>query len=443
VVHELAQFPSLSVIVAPSSVEGKEDRRAMGVRLQAANLLEGSVQQVGDSLHVTTSLIAVGTGRLLLSRTYDRQQRDLFALQKELARDVAIALSVRLDVGVIRSNRGGTTNFDAWDRTQQAMFLWRQGTSETAERALRLAREAVQLDDKFSLGWYRVWMLSPPGPDADAAEKRFLALAPDAWWSRQQQVVPLLVQRKWADAVALVKSIMDEGPLTFVDLERSRPNAMVLGMVGQIHVLAEQAQTVVEIEPRGLLISVSLQARLDQIERPDRAVAEYQRSLSLTGDHSAAHYMQLLRLLRNPASPVGAVRSQYQRLLAEPGAVKGIVDTLDRLAKAHGDAGAVRAILVKAAAGLDKSGTGSMAAMLHLADAYGDAPLATQILGKLLMRPDWSAYFELWAPYRTPLRGSAQFKDLMVKMRLVDYWRSSGKWADLCKPVGDNDFECR
>jgi hypothetical protein len=39
-------------------------------------------------------------------------------------------------------------------------------------------------------------------------------------------------------------------------------------------------------------------------------------------------------------------------------------------------------------------------------------------------------------------RGDPRFKQILRDMGLVDYWRQSGKWADFCRPVGEDDFEC-
>ena len=49
----------------------------------------------------------------------------------------------------------------------------------------------------------------------------------------------------------------------------------------------------------------------------------------------------------------------------------------------------------------------------------------------------------LWTPIYTDARKLPGFKDLLRKLGLVDYWRATGKWADFCHPVGDDDFECK
>ncbi len=55
---------------------------------------------------------------------------------------------------------------------------------------------------------------------------------------------------------------------------------------------------------------------------------------------------------------------------------------------------------------------------------------------------DFRATDMLWLPYRTDLRAEPRFKDMVRETGLADFFRSSGKWGDYCKPVGADDFEC-
>jgi hypothetical protein len=52
-----------------------------------------------------------------------------------------------------------------------------------------------------------------------------------------------------------------------------------------------------------------------------------------------------------------------------------------------------------------------------------------------------AALFDIWNPLMRDMRQLPGFKDLVRTMGLVDYWRTYG-WPDLCKPVGEDDFEC-
>ncbi|MCH7895262.1 MAG: hypothetical protein IH907_12245 [Proteobacteria bacterium] len=56
-----------------------------------------------------------------------------------------------------------------------------------------------------------------------------------------------------------------------------------------------------------------------------------------------------------------------------------------------------------------------------------------------LERPGWRTH--VWNPALAEYRASAQFKDYARQTKMDTYWRKHG-WPDLCRPVGDDDFEC-
>jgi len=50
----------------------------------------------------------------------------------------------------------------------------------------------------------------------------------------------------------------------------------------------------------------------------------------------------------------------------------------------------------------------------------------------------------IWGPFRNPLRADPRFKEILRDVGLIGYFRASGNWADLCRPLaGGDDFECR
>ncbi len=104
--NQLAQVKALRVIGRTScfAFKGKnEDLRTIGTKLGAANILEGSVRKAGKRLRITAQLIACKTGHHLWSQTYDRELDDVFAIQDNVAREVAKALGIAL--GIVERSR--------------------------------------------------------------------------------------------------------------------------------------------------------------------------------------------------------------------------------------------------------------------------------------------------------------------------------------------------
>jgi TolB-like protein/DNA-binding winged helix-turn-helix (wHTH) protein/Tfp pilus assembly protein PilF len=120
VLHQLSRFPGLTVIARGSSFafqDRSDDLRIIGRKLNVRYLLEGSVQTAGQRLRVTSSLVDAETGASVWSMQFDRERQDVFAVQDEIAIEVARAMQLTLDAGAdaaARLQRGATDNYDAY-----------------------------------------------------------------------------------------------------------------------------------------------------------------------------------------------------------------------------------------------------------------------------------------------------------------------------------------
>ena len=99
IIDSLAQIPTLRVVARTSafSFKGKHmDLRVVGEQLQARNVLEGSVRSAGNRLRITAQLVNAANGYHLWSERYDREVKDVFATQEEIARAIAERLKITL-----------------------------------------------------------------------------------------------------------------------------------------------------------------------------------------------------------------------------------------------------------------------------------------------------------------------------------------------------------
>src|SRR6185295_14641513 len=95
----LAQIEELKVIGRSSSFrfkDRKEEPKTIGAKLGVATLLEGTVRKQGDKVRIVAELVNAGDGIELWSRTFDRELKDIFAVQQEIAKAVAESLRVTL-----------------------------------------------------------------------------------------------------------------------------------------------------------------------------------------------------------------------------------------------------------------------------------------------------------------------------------------------------------
>lgn len=137
----------------------EEEDRIYGDGVNIAARLEGSVQRAGDRVRITAQLIDAAGGNNLWADRYDRDFRDLFALQDEITLKIVFALQVKLSVGVqTRLTRKTMPNFEAWSYYVRGYgHMMRHTKADNAkardlfERAAGLAPEYVPVF--IGLGW--------------------------------------------------------------------------------------------------------------------------------------------------------------------------------------------------------------------------------------------------------------------------------------------------
>ena len=153
IITALAKVPQLFVIGRDTTfsykgkaVKAKQVSEEVGVQY----ILEGSVQKAGDKARITAQLIDALKGHHLWAERYDRELKDVFAVQDEITKKIITALDVKLTRGEWgRIVSKGTENLDAYLKSQEAASCADQSTRESLERGLRLAEEAIALDPKF------------------------------------------------------------------------------------------------------------------------------------------------------------------------------------------------------------------------------------------------------------------------------------------------------
>src|SRR5437762_3067987 len=192
----LAKIPELKVIGRSSSFffKGKPgDSAAIGQKLGVANLIEGSVRKQGDRVRIVAELISAADSRSLWSETYDRELKDVFAVQAEIAKSVAEQMKVKL-LGERQQSYAAPSNQNlaAHNAVLQADFYFQQLTPESVRRAIQFLEEAVRLDPNYALAYAKLsqaWRQYAASFATDDAQKAYaearrtaekaVSLAPD------------------------------------------------------------------------------------------------------------------------------------------------------------------------------------------------------------------------------------------------------------------------
>jgi TolB-like protein len=157
--HMLAQLPELRVAARTSSFafKGKDAGiKEISTALNVAHILEGSVQKAGNRVRITAQLIRAGDGFHVWSQNYDRTLEDIFAIQDEIAKDVAGALDeTLLDSGaeIAHIETSNLSAYDTYLRATEQQAIGSYGSLSSAESLFKqaLAADPGFIDAKLSL----------------------------------------------------------------------------------------------------------------------------------------------------------------------------------------------------------------------------------------------------------------------------------------------------
>ena len=150
-ISELSKIAGLRVVARTSvfAFKGKpQDVRQVGKQLNVATVLEGSIRKDGDHLRITAQLIGVSDGYHLWSESYDRDLKDVFAVQKELSNSIAGALQVSLG-GPSPAVRD-TSNLEAYNLYLLGRHHWSKRSEPELDAAVRDFEAAIQLDPTYA-----------------------------------------------------------------------------------------------------------------------------------------------------------------------------------------------------------------------------------------------------------------------------------------------------
>jgi tetratricopeptide (TPR) repeat protein len=116
-----------------------------------ANILEGSVQKLGNKARISTQLIKVSDGFQMWSDTYNRELTDIFAVQQEIAQAVTGALQLKLLGNTAQAARPASAG--AYDAYLMGRYFLGKSNKENLEKAVVHFNETIELDPRYAPAW--------------------------------------------------------------------------------------------------------------------------------------------------------------------------------------------------------------------------------------------------------------------------------------------------
>jgi len=154
---KLAKIADLKVISRTSVMgyQGKQNTRDIGKELQISHLLEGSVRKIGAWLHINVQLIDSHTNSHIWAEEYDRDLKDMFIIQSEIAQKVAGHLHAKISpaekLAIERAPTANLTAFDLYSRAKNLLLAvtFTRTTKSNLLKAADLSNQAVAHDPTF------------------------------------------------------------------------------------------------------------------------------------------------------------------------------------------------------------------------------------------------------------------------------------------------------
>lgn len=159
ILNALSKIEDLKVTSRTSSFafKGKSfDIREIGKQLGVRNLLEGSVRKFGNRVRITAQLIDTLDGYHKWSDTFDRDIKDIFQVQDEIASTIVSTLKKSLKIQDSPNKpliKIPTTNLEAYQLFLKANFFWNKWTPSDIRRSLQLLKKSIELDPNFAQGY--------------------------------------------------------------------------------------------------------------------------------------------------------------------------------------------------------------------------------------------------------------------------------------------------
>jgi TolB-like protein/class 3 adenylate cyclase/Flp pilus assembly protein TadD len=153
-ITRLSAWRAFPVIARNSSFQyrgGNLDLKRVSAELGARYLVEGSVRRAGDRIRVTAQLIDAPSGKHVWAETYDREVKDVFAVQDEISSTIAATIAGDVSrVEAERAQRRGTENLEAWSLYEMGLQRSYHYTRADNAEARRMLERALEIDPGFA-----------------------------------------------------------------------------------------------------------------------------------------------------------------------------------------------------------------------------------------------------------------------------------------------------
>jgi len=447
ILNRLAKIRELQVAARTSvfSFKGQnQDIREIGELLGVGTILEGSVRRDGEQIRITAQLIRTSDGFHLWSETYDRKLENIFAIQDDIASQIAAALQISLGISESQANAGvKPIDPQVYDLYLRARALHRD-RGEGLIEALNLFQQALDIDPEFAPAWaglahsYDVVefyvsdeVLAEIGDfrtKSTSAAQQALELDPELATALHAMGNNLWVQGEWARGQEYYERALQLDPDS-ADIMEDYSHMLLYTL--QLEAARKVAERMVRLDP---FVPVFLNALMDIYDT--------------TGEYEKRDTNMRTMTEQNPD-----FRYTYgwniQRLF-ETGQIDELHRYIDQIdLKNWATAESMHAAIdwmVNSQQTPDEELLTVLSFRPQLAMLAGRPDIFFDILWDLSNGRKFPHVSSILNPHLPPaemrqVHELPRTKAFLRATRLPEYWREVG-WPDMCRPIGEDDFEC-
>ncbi len=302
-IAELGQIGSLRVISRTSAMRYKKTDKPLpqiARELGVDALIEGSVLRSGDRVRITAQLIGAVPERHLWARNYERDLRDVLALQGEVARAIAdqIKANVTPDVQV-RLARSNPVNPEAHEAYLRGRYFWSKRTEEGYKKGVGYFEQALEKDPAYALAYTGL-------ADCYYLLATYDFLPPKEAYPRAKGAATkaLELDEALAEAHTSLAAVKSEYEWDWLGAEREFKRALELspnyatghhwysdhlGVMGRHEEGIAESKRAQQLDPLSLIINTVVGLRFYQARRYDEAVEQLRKTLEIDPDFAVAH----------------------------------------------------------------------------------------------------------------------------------------------------------
>jgi len=292
-INALVKVKGLNVPARTSvfALKGKKMTvQEIGEKLGVDAVVEGSVRKSGDTLRITAQLINVADGYHLWSESYDRQVKDVFAIQDEISRSIVRALQLTLTPTEQQAlQKTPTSDVQAYDYYLRGRKLFYLAGRKNWESARVMFSRAIEIDPRYALAYAGVADTSAMLYNfADSSEKNLdaargastkaLELAPDLAEAHASRGNTLMSGKSYTEAEQEFETAMRLDPKLY---EAPYFYARTCWIEGKLEKAAQLFELAAELRPEDYQSLSLLSTVYTALHRPADAIATHERSLAV------------------------------------------------------------------------------------------------------------------------------------------------------------------